>query len=138
MFLLGCRQMVDALLCSEQPAALRFMEAALREQGFGVAAFSHISDAVGPCLKRQYRMAVVALGDLCWKSVEEKLEPLRVLHEIDPGLPVVVVGDHRGDLELERRVREEGIFYFLTQPFDHSELQTAVSCAIQKRQRERS
>lgn len=63
---------------------------------------------------------------------DEKLESLRIIRGIDPLMPLVVICAQEC-LEVERRLREEGIFYFLTRPVSVRELREVVECAIRSR-----
>ncbi|HUV13700.1 MAG TPA: hypothetical protein VMY18_08645 [Acidobacteriota bacterium] len=125
-------RIIDTLICGEDPVSLRFLEAMLEAEGFKVEAYSHVSRAVLPCLRRRYRMAIISLEHFEWAESEEKLEILRIIRGIDPLMPLVVICEQES-LEVERRLREEGIFYFLTRPVSVRELREVVQCAIMKR-----
>jgi DNA-binding NtrC family response regulator len=124
-------RVVDTFICCEDPVSLQFLEAMLRSSGFTVEAFSHVSEAIHPCLRRRYKVAILWLGYFEGPSVEEKLETLRVIRQIDPLIPRVVICDQQS-LQIERRLRAEGIFYFVTKPVSAHELCDAVSCALSK------
>jgi len=48
------------------------------------------------------------------------LDVIRTIHAVRNDLPVIVIGDH-DSLELERRVRQQTIFYYLVHPIDRTE-----------------
>ena len=77
-------------------------------------------------------MAIISLEHFEWAQSEEKLESLRIIRGIDPLMPLVVICEQES-LEVERKLREEGIFYFLTRPVSVRELREVVECAIKKR-----
>ena len=124
-------RVADVLICGEDPVSLRFLEAMLEAEGFKVETHSHVSRAVLPCLRRRYRMAIISLEHFEWAQSEEKLESLRIIRGIDPLMPLVVICEQES-LEVERKLREEGIFYFLTRPVSVRELREVVECAIRK------
>jgi DNA-binding NtrC family response regulator len=125
------RRMVDVLLCDKDPGSLRFLEAILKTENFEVESFAHLSQVVASCSRRKYKMTIISLSHKGRWGTEERLEPLRVIRELDPGMPIVVVCDQES-LEMERKLREIGIFYLLTKPLSSEELQDAVKCAIEK------
>ncbi len=129
-------KMVDVLISDEDPGSLRFLEALLKAGGFKVESFSQLSKAVVPCSRRKYKMALVSMSHKGGSGeVEAKLEPLRMMHELDPDMPLVVVCDQES-LEMERKLRGVGIFYLLTEPFSPEELRAVVKSAISKHNRE--
>ncbi len=128
-------KMVDVLISDEDPGSLRFIEALLKAGGFEVESFSQLSEAVAPCLRRKYKMALISISHKGGsEEVEAMLEPLRMMHELDPDMPLVVVCDQES-LEMERKLREAGIFYLLTKPFSSRELRAVVESAISKHNR---
>ena len=130
--------MVDVLISGEDPGSLRFLEALLKAGGFEVESFPQLSKAVVPCLRRKYKMALISISHKGGsEEAEAMLEPLRMMHELDPGLPLVVVCDQES-LEMERKLRGVGIFYLLMEPFSSEELRAVVDSAISKHSRETS
>jgi DNA-binding response OmpR family regulator len=123
--------MPDILICGEDPVALRALEALLQAAGFPADRFSHLSRAVTPCLRGSYKLAIVALGSAAFPRTQERLELIRVMREISPKLPLVVVSDPES-LEIERELRSLGIFYLLTMPLSPKELKDVVQCALNK------
>lgn len=125
--------MSEVLICGDDPLSLQSLEALLREGGFRPSACTHLSAAVQPCLRGDCRLAIVALGYPDAAHMENRYEPIRLIREICPELPVVVVSDPE-DLEAERELRSLGIFYLLTTPLSTAELSDVVRCAMRKRQ----
>ena len=124
--------MADVLICDTDPGSLQVLEAVLKAEGCQVESFSHLSEAVVPCLRRKYKVAVLSLGHRDWLETEDRLEPLRIIRKLDPDIPLVVVSDQE-DLETERKLRTIGIFYLLTRPVSFEELRAVVRSAIDKR-----
>jgi DNA-binding NtrC family response regulator len=57
------------------------------------------------------------------------LQALPIINELAPDLPVIVVtGDP--SVELERRIRSFGVFYYMMKPFNTEELCEAVRAAL--------
>lgn len=126
---------VDALICGDDPVSLQFLEAMLKADDYKVEALTHVSEAVRSCLRRRYRLIIFSLTQFDWRETDERLESLRVIREIAPMIPLIVVSDQES-LQLERKLRAEGIFYFLTGPVSAQELRAVVDCAINKQKRE--
>ena len=123
--------MLDALIYSEDAVSGSFLAGLLTAEGLEVETISHFSEAIAPCLQRRYRMAILSLDPAGWPPREQRLEVVRVLRQIDPDLPLIVVCDEEG-LEMERKLRSAGIFYILTRPLSRLELLAVVKCAIDK------
>ena len=85
--------MTDVLICDTDPGSLQVLEAILKAEGCQVESFSHLSEAVVPCLRRKYKVAVLSLSYRDCLETEERLEPLRVMRKLDPDMPLVVVSD---------------------------------------------
>ena len=123
--------MLDAFIYAEDAAAGSLLAGLLIAEGFEVETISHFSEAIAPCLQRSYRTAILSLDHARWPPRKQRLEVVRVLRQIDPDLPLIVICDEEG-LEMERELREAGIFYFLTRPLSPVELLAVVKCAIDK------
>lgn len=124
--------MADVLVCAGDSGPRRLLEAALTGEGLTVEAFSCVSEAAAPCLRRKYKVAVICLERI---ETETWIEPLRILRQIDPFMPLVVLCK-LGDLEMERKLRSAGIFYLLSRPLATDELRAVVKCAIGKHNKE--
>lgn len=57
-----------------------------------------------------------------------------IIKKIDPAIPIVVMSNN-SSLELARRVRKEGIFYYALKPLDQEEIKLAVRDAFRMRRR---
>mgnify|MGYP001567661246 FL=1 len=53
------------------------------------------------------------------------LDVIRTIHAVRNDLPVVVIGDH-DSLELERRARQQIIFYYLVHPIEREEVEAVL------------
>lgn len=64
---------------------------------------------------------------------QESLDPadvVGVLKAISPGVSVIVITD-QNRLEMEKHVREQGVFYYLVKPVEGREYAEAVNRALQ-------
>ena len=61
----------------------------------------------------------------------ESHEIIPIIKKIDPAIPIVVMSSN-SSLELARRVRKEGIFYYAVKPLDPEEIKLAVRDAFKK------
>ncbi|HSR67897.1 MAG TPA: hypothetical protein VLU25_08135 [Acidobacteriota bacterium] len=122
------------LICGEDLSSIQSLQALVESEGFSVDASMHPSQVVGPCLRGRYKLAIVALGEEDESSEDERLELIRLIHEINPRLPVVVVSGPES-LQIEREIRSLGIFYLLTTPLSRRELRDVLRCALGRRER---
>ncbi len=124
--------MPEVVICGSDPVALRSLEALVRAEGFKCSTFSHLSETLQRCQRGQCKLAIVSLDYPARVESGGRLEPVRVIRQICPDLPVVVVSDPE-ELEEERQLRSLGIFYLQTTPVSARELSDVVRCAIRKR-----
>ena len=61
------------------------------------------------------------------------VQVLSMVKNLDPDLPVIVItGD--SSIDLERKIRSLGVFYYLIKPFKMEELREVISSAIRLRE----
>jgi hypothetical protein len=82
-------------------------------------------------LRKEYEVAVICLKLPIPSNREARLEPMKVLRQIDPSMPLVALGDV-GELRKERNLRSVWIFFLLMRPLVAGELCAVVECAIGK------
>jgi len=56
-------------------------------------------------------------------------ETISLLKRINPSLPIIVITGNTS-LDVERKTRDKGIFYYFTKPFDMEEMKKVVKLAI--------
>jgi len=57
------------------------------------------------------------------------LDVIRTIHAVRSDLPVIVIGDH-DSLELERRARQQTLFYYLVHPVEREEVEAVLRDAL--------
>ncbi|MBE0478635.1 response regulator [Candidatus Aerophobetes bacterium] len=62
-------------------------------------------------------------------------EIIPILKKIDPTLPIIVTSGN-SSLEVARRVRAEGVFFYALKPLDMEEIELAVNDALKKQKNE--
>ena len=125
--------MADVLICGKDPTEIGVLEQLLYVAGVESESLSKMSHIVNSCLRGNHSLVLISLRYGGWEGAEERLEVVRVLHEICPDLPIVVVSDPE-DLDTERQLRSLGIFYLLTRPVSVNELKDVVECAMRRQQ----
>jgi DNA-binding NtrC family response regulator len=74
------------------------------------------------------------------RGAHREVEYIPCLNRVDPKLPIIVISEH-DSLELQRRVRQHRVFYYLLEPLDREELRAVLRSAVRtpvarKRKRE--
>ncbi|HSR51361.1 MAG TPA: hypothetical protein VLV83_11070 [Acidobacteriota bacterium] len=118
------------LICGEDFSSVQSLHVLVESQGYTADASSHPSEIVKLCLRNRYKLGIVALGSVAAEDNSGR-EMVRLLHEVDPSLPVAAVSDPES-LQDERELRSLGIFYLLTTPLSRKELGDVVRCALRK------
>lgn len=73
------------------------------------------------------RPVAVVLG--IGKRMRASLEVIPVIRAVWSGVPVIVIADE-DSLELERRARQAGIFYYFVHPLDRSEVEAVLKDVV--------
>jgi len=85
-----------------------------------------LGEAILRLRNHRYHAAVIDLG-------QEAMDPADVIgavKAISPGVSVIAITDENR-LELEKDVREQGVFYYLVKPIDEREYTEAVNRALE-------
>lgn len=104
------------------------ISAALDDEGYDVKAVGSGGDTIEAVLAGKYDAFIV---DIYMDEINgTKLIP--IIKKVHPYTPVIVVtGDD--SLELERKVRTYGVFYYLIKPFAMEEIKEVMGSAVKKR-----
>ncbi len=120
-----------ALLIADDDASSRIRLAnLLMEEGYDVITTDSAASAIEGILKDVAK--VVILGSKLSGLSAGDLLP--VLKKCKSDLKVIIIGDET-PLPVVRRLRQEGIFYYLMKPLgaeDREEVRQAVQCAFEK------
>lgn len=115
------------LIADRRNEQVTLLKKLLREPDLELVIPETVEDLLREVLKHGAR--VVLLGSDLDGFSPAKLVTL--MNKCDVGVQIILLFD---DISLEslRKMRQEGIFYQLSQPWDEDELQLAIKCAFSK------
>ena len=117
--------MPDVLICERDRSVAQSWAELLAADGRTVDVAEPVKVAVEEALSESCGMVVVTVSP----RDDEGLELIPAVHEVDPKMPVVAVGETES-LELEREARIRKVFYYLVQPVEPDELKAVVGRAL--------
>lgn len=112
----------ELLVCGCQPEDLGVLEEACASRGPSIRIVGEPAELARLVVSRMPRAVFLGLR----KRDRARLKIIPVLRAAWNDLPVVVVADE-ASLELERRARQQGIFYYFLHPLVVSEVQAVLS-----------
>ena len=113
------REKALALGCSDE--AIAEMARALKRRDMSLSVVESI-----PEMAREVSAGhpiVIILG--VRSSSVANLETIDVIHAVRERIPVIVVAEE-DSLDLERKARERGVFYYLVEPLDAAEIEAVI------------
>lgn len=100
----------------------------LQQFGYDIIAVSNGNDAVRHVQETAYEALIL---DAHLEGING-VQVLSLVKNLDPELPVIVItGD--SSIELERKIRTFGVFYYLLKPFKMEELREVITSATRLR-----
>lgn len=105
--------------CSDEAVAA--MTDTLSSRGVAMLVASSLTELLRETVSRT--PAAIVLG--VQPGAFDELEAISVLHAMRARVPVIVVA-REDSLELERKAREENIFYYLVEPIQTEELNAVI------------
>jgi len=105
--------------CSDEAVAA--MTDTLSSRGVAMLVASSLTELLRETVSRT--PAAIVLG--VQPGAFDELEAISVLHAMRARVPVIVVA-REDSLELERKAREENIFYYLVEPIQTEELDAVI------------
>ena len=126
---------VKIIVCGEDNQTVEFIQVTLSNQAFYIHHYDDIENVIHHVSPGDYQ--VLLLG-LCQEQEKGKLDifsAIPILRKIDPALPVIAIACN-DSLELEKKARMAGIFYYLIKPLEAKELRMSVINAIKKFERD--
>lgn len=105
--------------CSDEAVAA--MTDTLSSRGIAMLVASSLTELLRETVSRT--PAAIVLG--VQPGAFDELEAISVLHAMRARVPVIVVA-REDSLELERKAREENIFYYLVEPIQTEELDAVI------------
>lgn len=117
------------LVCDDDPLIRESIVEILADE-FDVETTSRAVDAIRRIMRTRYAALVL---DLNLPGLGG-LDAVSTVQRLDMRLPIVVITGY-ASFEVERAVREKGVFYYLVKPFTVDELSAAVRAAARSRNR---
>jgi len=103
----------------------------LRREGYEVVRAARGSEAILAVLGQEIDVALIGLH----LTDQDGFETVEILRKVRPRLPLVVLSTDPS-VEIGRRICQQGIYYYLLEPFTAAELTDVVGSALRKGERE--
>jgi len=116
------------IVAANVPRAEReLLDRVLAENCVGIKSVSNYAQALEALARRKHRIVVLAYLDT--QGEFRTAEAIRIMKEIVPEVLIIVVSDELA-IEEERKLRESGLYFYLTRPLDEVELRDVLAGAI--------
>ena len=125
------QKLAKILICGEDSQTVEFIKNTLRNDPCSIQHYKDIENAIQHLSPGDYQALLLGL---CREPEEGKLDifsAIPILRKIDPALPVIAIACN-DSLELEKKARVAGIFYYLIKPLEANEVRMSVNNAIKK------
>lgn len=103
------------------------LDRVLTEHCVGVKSVGSYAQALEALARRKHRIVVLAHVDTHGEF--HTAEAIRIMKEIVPEVMIIVLSEEL-PIEEERKLRESGLYYYLTRPLDEMELREVLAGAI--------
>ena len=107
----------------------REIEELLGREGYEVVRAARGSEAILTVLGQEVDLALIGL-DL---TDPDGFQTIEILHKVRPRLPLVVFSSDPA-VDVGRRIWQQGIYYYLLEPLNPTELKDVVGSALRKGQ----
>ena len=119
--------MEKLLIVDDDLSILRVLKMRLESEGYQVEAASDIEAAKDLAVRNEYELAILDLK----LPGGSGIDLMKSVHEIDPGLPVIILTAY-GTIESAIEAMKEGAYIYLKKPFDYRELLFQIRTGIEK------
>jgi two-component system response regulator GlrR len=119
--------MEKLLIVDDDLSILRVLKMRLESEGYQVEAASDIEAAKDLAVRNEYELAILDLK----LPGGSGIDLMKSVHEIDPGLPVIILTAY-GTIESAIEAMKEGAYIYLKKPFDYRELLFQIRNGIEK------
>lgn len=99
----------------------------LQKEGYSVQTVESGVSAIRKILKEKFQVLIL---DIYMAGIDG-FETISILKRIDSHLPIIVITGNNS-LQVEKKIRTKGIFYYLVKPFDMKEMKEVVKLALKK------
>jgi len=99
----------------------------LQKEGYSVQTVESGVSAIREILKEKFQVLIL---DIYMAGIDG-FETISILKRIDSHLPIIVITGNNS-LQIEKKIRAKGIFYYLVKPFDMKEMKEVVKLALKK------
>ncbi len=118
--------MAEILVCNDQEDLFPLV-ALLSGEQHSVAEVYSATEAIQCLLSRHFQVAIFSIP---LRGIDT-FEAISIVRRIAPHLPIIVLSGE-DSLEIQRKVRQEKIFYYLLKPIDWEELREVVRAAVEQ------
>ena len=101
----------------------------LQKEGYKIQTVESGTEAIRKILQESIDVLILDI----YMAGMDGFETISLIERINPHLPIIVITGN-SCLDVERKARAEGIFYFFTKPFDINQMKRVVKSAIKVHQ----
>ena len=125
---------VKILICGEDVQTTAFLQRALDNKAYCFEQFKDIEEGIEHLFPGDCQILLLAITRESQKGKLDGLRAIPLIRKIDPNLSIIAIA-HDDSLELERKARVAGVFYYLLKPLDTNEVRMSVTNAVSKYER---
>lgn len=116
--------MTEILVCNDQEDLFP-LAALLCSEQHSVEEVYSATEAIQRILSKHFQVAIFSIP---LRGIDT-FEAISIVRQIAPHLPIIVLTGE-DSIEIQRKVRQEKIFYYLLKPIDWEELREVVRAAV--------
>lgn len=106
-----------------------FLTTELSKDGYEVQIVQRLGDVLEKVLASQASLIITNLQAL------PNYEAIAMIKKINKNIPIITITDD-DSIETERKVRQEGVFFYFVKPFTIEDMKTVISSALGVRKQE--
>ena len=122
---------IKILICGVGGQTADFLKKSLFDEAYVFQYFEDIENAIHHLSPGEFQALLIGLGQQLEEGKLGGLKAIPIIKKIDPNLPIIAIAPN-DSLEIERKARVAGIFYYLIQPLEAKEVRISVNNAIRK------
>jgi len=113
------------LVFSRKPPEEGGISTLLAEEGYQVEWTDSGPAAICEALTGKLAACIIFVG----RNAEREVDYIPCLNRVDPKLPIIVISEH-DSVELQRRIRQHRVYYYLLLPLDRDEIRAVLRSAV--------
>ena len=127
------------LICEKEGAERQRIYDLIRND-YQVTASSQPGEALTLIQRGAYQVLLLAVDEVDYPQDLNSIQVISIMHKIDPELQIIIMAAedqfaNNYSLEAERKIRSQGIFYYMMKPVEEGELRKVLREAIQRSRR---